>query len=91
MLREALGITTRWSPPDIRFGLELRLCLGKCLVTLKKFKEAESVLTTAFDGLRERAGLNDPTTHDAIETLVNLYESSNEPDLAGQFRAMLGP
>jgi len=89
VFREALGITTRWSPPNIRFGLKLQRCLGKCLVTPKKFKVAESVLTAAFDGLRETAGLDDGTTQDVIQTLVGLYESWSKPDEAEKYRAMV--
>jgi hypothetical protein len=89
VLRKALGITTRWSPPAPRSALELQFALGKCLVMLDKFEEAESVLTAAFDGLRGTTELKDPTTQGAIETLVNLYEFWGKPDVAEQYRVLV--
>jgi len=91
VLREALDVTTRRSPPAPGFRLELQLALGKCLVMLEKFQQAESVLTATFNGLRETAGLDDGTTQDVIQTLVGLYESWNKPDEAERYRAMVQP
>jgi hypothetical protein len=56
---------------------------------LEKFEEAESVLTAAYGGLRETAGLDDAATQDVIQTLVRLYESCNKPDEAERYRAMV--
>jgi hypothetical protein len=65
--------------------------LGETLLALKRFDEAKPLLVAAAEKLI--AGGDKPLPwirDDAIRSVVKLYEQTNRPQKAGEWRAQLG-
>ena len=60
--------------------------LGKCLVTLTAYDEAERHLLAAYDGLRNALGENHARTRQVRDSLVTLYEAWQKPVEAAKFK-----
>ncbi len=67
-----------------------RSLLGECLEAQGRFQEAEPLLETGYEGLKELRGDAFPRTRRALERLVNLYERWGKADLAQKYRGLQG-
>ena len=64
---------------------------AKCLLYFGRLEEAETALLEAHEILVGAFGPNHPGVYKAISLIVEVYEASNEPRLAEQWRANLPP
>ncbi|HTA29830.1 MAG TPA: tetratricopeptide repeat protein, partial [Candidatus Cybelea sp.] len=79
--------------PDDWISFSGRCLLGYCLVGQKKYAEAEPLLLSGLDGLKQRedkvpAG-DKPRLIDAVSALAKLYEATSRPDPAAQWKTTL--
>jgi serine/threonine protein kinase len=90
-LRESLSIREQVMPDNwLRFNTQSTL--GGALLGQGKYAEAEPLLLAGYEGLKAReatipAGL--PRLAEAVERLVALYDATNRPDKAREWRARL--
>jgi tetratricopeptide (TPR) repeat protein len=61
--------------------------LGACLINLRRFEEAETLLLDAHRKLVTGWGANSPFTRSSAQTLARMYELWGRPDQAAPFRA----
>lgn len=85
-LREALEIRKKVLPQgDVQIS-NTESALGECLTVQKRYAEAESLLLHGYEGLKTKAGEQDPRTSDARTQLIKLYEAWRKPGEADHFR-----
>jgi serine/threonine protein kinase/tetratricopeptide (TPR) repeat protein len=89
LAREYVAIYEKKVPTDWR-TYEARTTLGCCLVRLKRYAEAEPLLLSGYEGLREHAteipgGWKGRASGD-LQCLVQLYEATGRPDLGSEWR-----
>jgi tetratricopeptide (TPR) repeat protein len=88
-LREALAIRQK-AQPDDRSTFETKSLLGEALVEEGKFAEAEPLLLSGYEGMKEREGTNPPQDKTslikALRRLVKLYEAWGKEDQAVKWR-----
>ncbi|PYS90421.1 MAG: hypothetical protein DMF64_14970 [Acidobacteria bacterium] len=65
---------------------EAESALGGCLVALRRFDEAEPLLTDSYTILKNRRAIQDTYTRLATTRLVNLYQAWGKPERAAQYR-----
>ncbi len=91
-LRESLMVRQKLQPDDWT-TYETRSLLGQALRDQKKYAEAEPLLLSAYEGLKQRANdipMQDKhRIHQAIERLVKLYEAWGKNDKAADWRQRL--
>ena len=71
-----------------------RVALGSALAGLKRYAEAEPLLLSGYEGMKEREAEIRPDVRatrlkGAIERLVQLYEETKQPEKAAQWRQKL--
>ncbi len=79
LLREAVKIRRKNLPADHFLTALAESALGECLVTEKRYAEAEPVLTQSYNNLRNSQGNQNPRTNLARERLARLYQDRKEP------------
>jgi len=89
LAREYMAIYEKRLPNDWR-TYEARGTLGNCLVHLKKYADAEPLLLSGCESLRQHAaeipGPWKPRASSALQSLVQLYEATGRSDLASEWR-----
>jgi hypothetical protein len=92
LAREALAIRETESPDEWTVFHASSL-LGASLLGQKKYAEAEPVLLAGAEALEQHAAKTPAPDKsrlaDAITSLVQLYEATNQPDKAAAWRAKL--
>jgi hypothetical protein len=67
--------------------------LGSVLLAQKKYAEAEPLLVSGYEGLRDRIAkvpaFDKPRLKDAVQRLMQLYEAINQPEKAAAWNAKL--
>ncbi|MCG8405185.1 MAG: serine/threonine-protein kinase [Phycisphaerales bacterium] len=63
--------------------------LGRCLVRLNRFAEAERQLLSGYDGLALIVGPNNPLTQETRKYLKELYDAWGKPEKASEWKARL--
>ncbi|MFT4538568.1 MAG: serine/threonine protein kinase [Planctomycetota bacterium] len=63
--------------------------LGRALLKLQRFKEAEEVLLSAHEGLLRLHTANGPYTRRAVTAIADLYEAWGKPTASVVWRSML--
>jgi serine/threonine-protein kinase len=90
--RECLTIREQKLPNDWR-TYEARGTLGSCLVHQKRYDEAEPLLLSGCEGLRQHAAeIPDgwkPRANADLQQLVQLYEATGRSDEAAEWRKKL--
>lgn len=66
----------------------MRLDLGRCLLGVGEYEEAETPLLNSHAALEERWGNENDQTQAAIQALVELYEAWDKPTNAAQYRKL---
>ncbi len=84
---EALVVSFGRAFPDHYLTGMANQRLGECLITLKRFEEAERSLVQAHRVLLRVLGPKHERTRTAVNTLINLYETWNRIDLAAEWRS----
>ncbi len=91
-LRESLTIREKIQPDDWE-TFDTKSLLGEALVDQSKFAEAEPLLLSGYEGLKQRENaISAPYKHHvtrALERLVKLYETWGEPTKAARWRNAL--
>jgi tetratricopeptide (TPR) repeat protein len=89
LAQECLTIREKKLSDDWR-TYEARGTLGRCLFGQKRYKDAEPLLLSGCEGLRKHAaeipGDWRPRASADLECLVQLYDTTGRPDLAGEWR-----
>ena len=94
LARECLALREIMIPDDWR-TFNARSMLGGSLLGQKKYAEAEPLLLSGYEGLKQRedkipaAGNMRP--REALQRLVQLYEETGRPELAAQWKKLLAP
>jgi len=88
-IRRAQTILRRESDPalpqrDVIDGIE-----GKYLLLQGSYSDAEVKLTSSFEGLRKKTGLQSRQTEAALVRLIRLYERWSKPERAAEYRKLL--
>ena len=91
--RESLGIIEA-TEPDSWQRFNSASVLGGILLTQGKLSDAEPLLISGHNGLKQREaelGFNDrPRLRASVERLVKFYEAANRPDEAAKWKQKLG-
>jgi hypothetical protein len=92
VLRESLAIRER-NEPDEWTAFSSRSMLGGSLLGQKKYIEAEPLIVSGYEGLKDREARIPPPWKprltEAAERLVKLYEDWGKPEKAAEWRARL--
>ncbi|MCW5551602.1 MAG: serine/threonine protein kinase [Verrucomicrobiae bacterium] len=90
--REALTIREKTSPDDWR-TFNSRSQLGGSLLGQKKYAEAEPLLRSGYEGMKQREVQIPPAgmirIRETLERLVNLYEATSQPDKVAEWKTRL--
>jgi serine/threonine protein kinase len=62
--------------------------IGRCLSALGRFEEAETRLVEAQAALRDDFGLEDERTQEAVRSLIELYEHTDNLEQARKYRSL---
>jgi hypothetical protein len=89
LLREALRIRQATLPENHWRAAVTQGRLGECLAALKRHTEAEPLLIRSLEILRGNRGIEDAETVAALGRVIAFYESSGDPEKAGEYRAIL--
>jgi len=92
-LREGLEIRRAILPPDHWLIPDTMSVFGEVLLGLEKYEEAESVLIDAYEQFQRLSDVPQATVRKqrAITRIADLYDASNRPDQAAEWRARLQP
>ncbi len=92
LYRECLAIRENKLPNDFSVFFT-RSGLGAALLRQQKYKEAEPLLLGGYEGLKQRVAKIPPVGHpplrDVLQDLVQLYEETNRPDQAAEWKQKL--
>jgi serine/threonine protein kinase/Tfp pilus assembly protein PilF len=93
LLRECLSIREKRLPDDW-LTFSTRSALGENLLARKKYAEAEPLLLSGYNGLREREAkipaASKRRLKEATESVIRLYEETARPDKAAEWKQRLG-
>ena len=73
--------------PDSR--LKIQSALGKCLLMMARYEEAERLLTVAYSQSQTDTGNLEQRRLQLLRRLVKLYDSWGKPGKAAEYRALL--
>ena len=92
-LKECLSIREK-RLPDYWLTPSTRSALGENLMARRKYAEAEPLLISGYNGLRDREAAipvaNKPRLEKAAKRLVRLYEETSRPDKAAEWKKKVG-
>ncbi|PWU18270.1 MAG: hypothetical protein C5B50_09580 [Verrucomicrobia bacterium] len=90
--RECLALREKQIPDDWR-AFNARSMLGGALLGKKKYAEAEPQLLSGYGGMMQHQdqipGIGRPRLKETLERLVQLYEATNRPDQAAEWKQKL--
>jgi tetratricopeptide (TPR) repeat protein len=89
LLRECLSIREKGLPDD-RLTFSARSALGENLLARKKYAEAEPLLISRYNGLKQREAAipaaNQPRVAKAAERIMRLHEETAQPEKAAEWK-----
>jgi Tfp pilus assembly protein PilF len=92
LVRDLLAMREK-AEPDLWTTFNTRSMLGGCLLSDKKYADAEALLLQGYEGMKERQArippIGKPRLTEAIERLVQLYDAWDKPDEAAKWRKEL--
>ena len=88
-LREAVNLRTRSFPKGHYKTARTLGALGECLMTQHRYDEAEGLFLTSYADLKASQGEQHPTTREALQHLVALYDAWGKTARADEYRARL--
>jgi tetratricopeptide (TPR) repeat protein len=93
LARESIALCEQQSSPTWQAS-HARSLLGGSLLGQHKFAEAQALLLAGYEGLREREATipdNDkPCVEEALRRVIHLYEVTERPALASEWKRRLG-
>jgi len=90
LLRECANYCKMEVPNYARCAL-VKCMLGNCLTQLGRYDEAEDMLLSGCETLRNRMGMEVPDTQYCVRRLVDLYRAWGKPDRAEQLSRDVRP
>jgi serine/threonine protein kinase/tetratricopeptide (TPR) repeat protein len=91
-LRDCLAIREK-AQPDLWNTFNARSLLGEALLGQKKYAEAQPLLLSGYQGMKEREATIPPNSkvylREALERVVRLYEATGDKDQAAKWRKKL--
>ena len=92
LARECLATRKKQMPDDSR-TFNARSLLGGCLLGQKRYVEAEPLLLSGHEGMKQRESKipweGRYVLKDALRRIVQLYEATNQPDKAAEWKERL--
>ena len=88
-LRESLTISRQAFPQGHVQIQTTENILGGCLTSMKRYAEAEPLLTSSYAVIAKQAGTGHPRTQAALNRVIQLYEAWDKPTKATEWRAKL--
>ncbi|MFQ5638788.1 MAG: tetratricopeptide repeat protein [bacterium] len=88
-LRQALTLRSEALGENHWRTSEVQRMLGRCLVELKRFPEAEKLLLTSYQSLREKYPERKKAFQRTTQDLILLYEKWGKPEHVGDNRQVL--
>ncbi len=92
LLMQSLAIREK-AAPDAVWNFSVRSRLGGILARQKKFAEAESLLLSGYEGIKQRdhqaPGGDKPGLRPPLERLVKFYQDTGNPDAAATWQHRL--
>ncbi len=88
ILRDAVKLRTESLPKEHFWVAVANGALGECLMTQKRFAEAEPLLVESYVSLNSHLGNRDPRTTEASRRLVTLYDLWGKPSQAANYRSV---
>ncbi len=92
LLRQILSIQGKNEATSWRY-FDTESMLGGCLLGQKKFGGAEPLLVSGYEGLKQRESAvppkSRPRIREALDRLVQLYDSWDKKDKANEWREKL--
>ena len=85
LLRDALANYDPAAPAFLFIYGNIETALGDCLISQKRYAEAEPLLLTGYDKLAEGSGVQDPLTIEASARLHDFYTAWNKPEGIARF------
>lgn len=86
LLHEALDLNLKALGETHWLTSEVQHTLGRCLVEMKNFPEAEKLLLTSYQTLREKYPERNQAIQETAEDLILLYENWGKPERADDYR-----
>ena len=65
-----------------------RMLVGRCLVALREFQQAEDLLLQSYPVLAQKRGAQHRSTRTALQALVKLYQEWGKPQQAAKYAAL---
>jgi tetratricopeptide (TPR) repeat protein len=83
--------------PDHWSAFSAKILRGECLLSLKRFSEAEPLLIAGYQGIKQKGPLREtaffwrrrPRERKALELLVRLHQETGHPERAAEWQAKL--
>jgi tetratricopeptide (TPR) repeat protein len=92
LLRECLILREIQRPDDWR-TFSTKSMLGGALLGQKKYSEAEGLLRSGYEGMKQREdtipGVGKPNLKEALNRLVQLYQATDRPEQAAKWKKKL--
>jgi serine/threonine protein kinase len=92
LARECLALREALFPDNFR-TFSGRSLLGGCLLGQKKYAEAEPLLLSGYDGMKQREAAISQAgrlrLQEALQCLVQLYEETGRPEIAAEWKKKL--
>jgi len=89
ILRQAVKLRADSLPSDHFWVALAKGALGECLISEKRFVEAQPMLLESFSTLNARLGARDPRTRESASRLVTFYDAQGKRNLADEYRRLL--
>jgi serine/threonine protein kinase len=87
LLGECLEVLRKRLPKGHRHIAQIECLLGKCLTSLERHTEAESLLLSGYETLKTAQGVPPATLKLARQCIVQLYEAWDKPEKATEWRS----
>jgi tetratricopeptide (TPR) repeat protein len=89
LFKEALAIRKKKLPENHWLIPYTMSYIGACLTKLKRFQEAETLLLESYPLLKEKRGADDKYTINALNRIIELYQTWDKPEKVAEYKALL--
>ncbi len=86
--KESYDIRRQALHPDHWHIAYSRMLVGRCLVALREFQQAEDLLLQSYPVLAQKRGAQHHSTCTALQALVKLYQEWGKPQQAAKYAAL---
>jgi len=89
LFRQALALREKTLPEDHWEIAQAKSGLGRCLMALQRYEEAEPLLLESYRHLKDKRGHQDKQTLQALDGIIKLYETWGKSESASRYRNLL--